>query len=77
VLVLSLTFIWTMLGARWIEVKRGGLAVAALLAGSLLPSLIGYPAPHAIAEPAIATGMLVVLSLSGLAARGLSRVWLR
>jgi hypothetical protein len=77
VLVLSLTFIWTMLGARWTEVKRGGLAVAALLAGSLLPSLIGYPAPHAIAEPAIATGMLVVLSLSGLAARGLSRVWLR
>jgi hypothetical protein len=77
VVLLSVIFVWTMLGGRSGQVRAAGLAVAALLAGSLLPTLIGYPAPHAIAEPAIATGMLVVYGLSAVAAHGLRRVWVR
>jgi hypothetical protein len=77
VLLLSVLLAWTMLGAQSGEARATGLAVGALWAGSLLPSLIGYPAPHAIAEPAIATCILVVSGLSAAAARGLRQTWVR
>jgi hypothetical protein len=42
-----------------------------LAAGSMAPSIVGYPAPHTIAEAALAFPLLVVISAGGFA------LWLR
>jgi hypothetical protein len=48
------------------------LATAAILAaGSTVPSIVGYPAPHTIAEAALAIPLLVVVLFCGFA------IWLR
>jgi hypothetical protein len=50
--------------AGQMDVSLAWSATGALLAGSLIPTAAGYPSPHTFAEPAIAAGMLVYLSLT-------------
>jgi hypothetical protein len=54
------------------------VGAAALFAGSLIPTVIGFPGPHTVADAATASGMLIYLALcSGLAVglRALSTRW--
>jgi len=56
------------LGALLMPPPAGGswptmLALALLGAGSTIPSLVGYPAPHAVVEPAMAFAMVIQMAL--------------
>jgi hypothetical protein len=74
VLALLLVLAASMTGASRPDCLAVAFAAAFLWAGSLVPSIVGYPAPHAVAEPAIATGMLIYLGLCGLAVGVIGRV---
>ena len=45
------------------DIARAWIAAVALLAGSLIPTVIGFPGPHTVADAATTTGMLIYLAL--------------
>ena len=69
--LLLLPFVGLLAGSSWQESRLTLLAIGALAIGSTTPSIIGYPAPHAVAEPAIAFAMLLQVSVIIAAAAGL------
>ena len=73
--VLSLLLMMSLKAAPEEELVGDGMAATALWARSVLPSLVGYLAQRRLAEPAIATGMLVELGFRSLGARALGLVW--
>ena len=48
----------------------GPTSVGALLAGSLLPMLAGYPATHTITEVSVTAGAAIYFSLASVIMRG-------
>jgi hypothetical protein len=65
-LLLILPFGALLVGTSKRDAAHVWVGAAALFGGSLIPTVIGFPGPHTVADVAIATGMLIYLVLVSL-----------